>query len=423
MPAKAKPITIGRYPMGMSNLGRPEGLPEGACRNAVNIDFLDNGQARLRGGSSLVYSATDCDSAWSNRRITLFREGTALKRLYRSAGGTYSATTLRSGLAAGAPITFLDENEDVYYTNGWITGKLTVSDYGRVYTDGPWGMERPARQPVSTPLVYGGMHAGSYQVAITYRSAQGEEGGTGVAATVPVAAGGGIALTDIPQPTTASHIRVYASMADGDVLYYYGEYPAGTAGITLAAFQSDVRLETQFGHPPPAGQALCLHNGRIYIAQGSVVWYTDPLRYGLYRPHTHFWLFPEAVRLMASVADGVYVATEERTYFTSGIDTDALNRAEVLPYGAAAGTVVQVPKTQLVAWFSHRGWVLAGPGGQVKNAMEDRNAVSKFRAGAGLFREANGLRQMVAVLRDGEASGLMAQDYVDYETARRGSAI
>jgi hypothetical protein len=424
MPSRSPSITLGRFPKGMTNLGSPEGLPEGSCRNGVNVDFLDNGQPRRRAGNSLVYPGADCDSAWSNQRINLFREGTALKQLKRSSAGVYTATTLRSGLAAATPITFLDVNGDVYYTNSAITGKLTAEDGGRVYTDGPWGVERPARQPVATALGYGGMHPGTYQVAITFRSASGEEGGTGVAATAIVASGEGIALTDIPQPTAASHIRVYASMADGDVLYYQGEYPAGTAGITVSAFQSDVRLETQFGHPPLPGTALCHHNGRIYIAEGPVVWRTEALRYGLFRPDWGFLpMFPEDVRVLASVADGLYVATEAATYFDSGIDTDGFGRRMVLPYGAAAGTVVKVPKTQLVAWFSHRGWVLAGPGGQIKNAMEDRNAVSKFRAGAGLFRETNGVRQLVACLRDGEASGLMAKDYVDFETARRGSAV
>ena len=430
MPSRSPSITLGRFPKGMTNLGSPEGLPEGTCRNGVNVDFLDNGQPRRRAGSSLVYSGTDCDSVWSNGKITLFREGTALKRLVRSSAGTYSATTLRSGLAAATPITFVDVNGDVYYTNGVITGKLTAGDGGRVYTDGPWGVERPARQPVVTALGYGGMHAGTYQVAVTFCDARGEEGGTGVATTVTVTEGGGIALSNIPQPTApqATRARLYVTMANGDVPYLYGEYPVGTTDLAVSVFQSDVRLETQFGHPPPPGHALCLHNGRIYIAQGPVVWSTDPLRYGLYRPDRGFLLFPQEARVLASVADGLYVATEAGTYFDSGIDTEGFARRMVLPYGAAAGTAVKVPKTQLVAWFSHRGWVLAGPGGQIKNAMEDRNAVSKFRAGAGLFRETNGVRQLLAVLRDpqlslGEASGLMAQDYVEFETGRRGEAI
>ena len=159
-----------------------------------------------------------------------------------------------------------------------------------------------------------------------------------------------------------------------------------------------------------------------------MVWFTDALRFGLYRPATNFLLFADTTRVLAAVADGLYVATASRTYFTSGIGTAEQGQREVLPYGAPAGNVVEIPKArdtdvQLVAWFSHRGWVIAGPGGQVRNAMAERNAVSKFRNGAGLFRETNGVRQFVACLRDGEASGLMAKDYVEFETARRGLAV
>ena len=213
-------------------------------------------------------------------------------------------------------------------------------------------------------------------------------------------------------------------MADGDVLYYQGEYPAGTAGITVGAFQSDVRLETQFGYPPPPGQALCLHNGRIYIAQGPVVWQTVPLRvWALTGPTgTSCRRSPRRFACMASVTDGLYVATEAATYFDSGIDTEAIQPAQVLPYGAAAGRAVEGAENATASrGFRTAAGCSPGPAGQVKNAMEERNAVSKFRAGAGLFRETNGVRQFLAVLRDGEASGLMAQDYVDFEMARRGS--
>ena len=412
-----KPITLSGFPKGMSNLGAPYALPEGACRNAVNVDFDDAGKSRLRQGSTLKYAAADCDSLWSNGTITLFREGGSLKELLRDSAGVYSARTLRTGLSAGYRIVFLDVNGEVYWSNGVTNGRI------RSGIDGPWGVERPPRQPVLAAQNAGGMFAGQYQVAITYLATDGEEGGTGLAATVTVAAGGGISLSAIPQPSLGATIRVYCSMADGDVLYRHSDYPAGTGTIVLGAFQSDLAIETQLGYPPPPGTGLELYNGRIYIAQGTVLWPTDPFRYGLYRPHESFFPFTDEIRMHAAVSDALYVATATRTYLLSGIDTEGLRQREVLPYGAPAGVATRLPETDRIAWFSHRGWVVAGAGGAVKNLMEERNAVAEFARAATLYRESGGLKQLVAVAQAGEPPAGQATDYTDYEIARHGVAL
>lgn len=412
-----KPVTLAGFPKGMSNLGAPYALPEGACRNLVNLDVDDAGKTRLRKGSTVKYAAADCDSLWSNGSITLFREGAALKELLRDSAGVYSARTVRAGLTPGYRIAFLDVNGDVCWSNGIVTGRI------RAGVDGPWGVERPPRQPVLAAQNVGGMFAGQYQVAITYLAADGEEGGTGLAATVTVAAGGGIGLSAIPQSALAATIRVYCSMADGDVLYRYGDYPAGTNSIVLGSFQSDLALETQFGYPPPPGTGLELHNARIYIAQGKVLWPTDPFRYGLYMPHKSHFPFADEIRMHAAVSDGIYVATAAKTYFLSGMDTDALRIREVLPYGAPAGAATKLPGTDRIAWFSHRGWVLGGSSGAVKNLMEAQNAVAAFARAATLYREEGGLKQLIAIAQQGVAPAGQAKDYTDYEIARHGVAL
>lgn len=416
MPAP-NPVNIAGFPKGMTNLGAPYALPEGTCRNAVNVDFDDVGKSRLRKGSTLKYAAADCDSLWSNGSITLFREGQYLKELLRDTSGAYTARTVRSGLTPGYRIAFLDVNGEVYWSNGIAAGRI------RAGVDGPWGVQRPPSQPALTAQTVGGMFAGDYQVAITYLATDGEESGTGLAATVTVAAGGGIGLSAIPQPQLAATIRVYCSMADGDVLYRYGDYPAGTGTIVLGAFQSDLALETQLGAPPPPGTGLELYNGRIYIAQGAVLWPTEPFRHGLYRPHESFFPFSDEIRMHAAVSDGLYVATAARTHFLSGIDTEGLRIREVLPYGAPAGVARRLPETDRIAWFSHRGWVLGGPGGVVKNLMEERNAVAQFARAATLYRESGGLKQLIAIAQEGEPPAGQATDYTDYEIARHGVAL
>ncbi|MGH8471094.1 MAG: hypothetical protein ACREVJ_01205 [Gammaproteobacteria bacterium] len=413
-----RPVEIGRFAKGMTNLGMPSGLPEGACRNAVNADFYDDGRWRRRGGRRLVYTSSDADSLWRGAGMTLYRDGTSLKELIRAADGTYTSRTVQSGLAPRRALVYQEVAGEVYWTNGIATGRI------RRGVNGPWGVTPPVQQPALSVTSSGGLDAGLYLVAITYLDASGQESGTGLAEQVSVPQGGGILASAIPSPPAGHRIALYCSPSDGQVLYLFGEYPAAQKEVKIERFQGSIPLETQFGIPPPAGERLCAYNGRIYIAKGSVLHATCPLRYDLSMPAQDDIPFEHPIRVVTDVTDGLYVATDTLTYFVTGLDTDALSMREVLPYGAPAGEAVELPGTSARVWFSHRGLVQAGPQGQIVTRMDGAVAVSRFaKCLAVLYRESAGIKQIVATLRSGEASDLAAQDYVDYELARRGSAV
>ena len=133
-------------------------------------------------------------------------------------------------------------------------------------------------------------------------------------------------------------------------------------------------------------------------------------------------MFASEVTLLASVADGLYICAD-KTYWRADIDTDQFQQREVLPYGGVRGTAIDIPMSDNVAWFSPRGIIVAGLQGQVASVQEDKSAVSDFDSGAMLFREQSGLRQIVASLAGGTESPLLAKDYQQLETARRGEAI
>jgi hypothetical protein len=408
------------WPDGENNVLRSDELPVTALRRSVNYDITDTGNLLRRRGSTKIYTATiEPGTLYSNGSRTLFVEAGNLFELVKM-NGVWKTLLVRTGLGAHS-VAYTSINDDIFYSNGVLTGKVTAEGLVK-----PWGIRGPVEQPNLFASDTGGtLVAGTYQVAVTFVADDGEESGTSLSKTVVVTAdGGSITLRDIPSSVDASTVRVYCSEVNGEGLYRVGEFLNGVPSyrITQVSNAQDIRLQTQFGEVPPAGDVLEYHSGRIYIAQGNVVWYTEPLRYGLVKCATNFLMFPREVTVMKSVEDGIYICADQ-TYWISGIDTNDFQQRAVLPYGAVKGTGINIPKSDNVAWFSRYGFVIAGLEAQITNVQEEKSAVSEFENGAMIFREQRGLRQIIATMGTGTESSFLAPDYVTLETARRGSAI
>ena len=416
MPEYAK---FSGWPDGENNILGGDELALTSLRRSVNYDISDKGHLKRRRGRTRIYTGSPTPGTlYSNGKRVLFVESGNLWELVFISGAW---TRLLVRLSVGArPMVYLSVNDNIYYSNGVITGLLSADG-----ADLPWGIRGPVEQPNILPSASGGsLAAGTYQVAVTFVADSGEESGTPRAKSVVVTANGSIELRDLPTLVDGSLIRVYCSSAGGEGLYRVGDLLPGTPNFRISDVENaqGKRLQTQFGIKPPAGDVLEYHNGRIYIAQGSVVWYTDPLRYGLVKPKMNFLMFPSTVSVMKSVADGIYICSDQ-TYWLSEIDTNEFQQRVVLPYGAVKGTGINIPKSDNVAWFSRFGMVIAGLEAQISNIQEDKSAVSEFENGAMIFREQKGLRQIIATLGTGVQSVHLASDYVTLETARRGNAI
>jgi len=396
-------------------------LPETSLRRAVNFDIMDGGDLHRRRGRTLAYIGSIVpNTLFSNGKRVLFVESSNLWELIKGFDGVWNRMLFRTGVGNHA-MAYLAKDDNIYWSNGILTG--IIDSEGR---DLPWGIRGPVEQPnIAGSDVGGTLDAGTYQVAVTFLDENGQESGTSASKVVEVTTdGGSILLTDIPTPVDGITIQVYCSSANGEGLYRVGRLLAGTPNYRITAVSNvqTIRLQTQFGIKPPAGDVLEYHNGRIYIAEGNVVWYTDALRYGLVKPHRNFLQFPSPVTVMKSVADGIYICADQ-TYWISGIDTNEFQQVPVLPYGAVKGTGINLPESDNVAWFSEEGLVIGGLEAQVTAVQEDKSAVSKFENGAMVFRKQRGLRQIIATLGSGTQSAMLAPDYVSLETARRGNAI
>lgn len=409
------------WPDGENNLRDATELELSQLRRCVNFDVLDNGDLHRRRGTTKVHNGTVVPrTLFSNGKRVLFVESGNLWELVRNIDGSWNSMLVRLSVG-NHPMTYVDVNGDIYWSNQVQTG--IVDQDGN---DLSWGLKAVADQPTVTAGASGGdLVAGVYQVAVTFLDAYGQESGTDLAATVTVAENNSsLLLTDIPTPTDGSTVQVYCSAVNGEVLYRVGKVVPGAPSfrITSASNNLGMQLRTQFCDKPPAGNVLEYHNGRIYIGDGNVVWFTDPLRYGSIRMSTNFMMFPDEVTVIKAVADGMFICAD-KTYWLSGMDTSEFQQVEVLPYGAVYGTGISLPESDNVAWFSEDGLIIAGLEAQVTTVQDDRSAVSRFQNGAMQFRKVKGIRQFVATLGTGVQSEFLAPDYVTLETSRRGNAI
>ena len=174
-------------------------------RRAENVDIDNSGNLRRRESELLVQALTGAHSLYltSDTAGYLVRDSVLFAITLPTYGESFAKT-----LTTNAPVSWLPVGDDLYFSNGTDSGRITQ---GLLF---PLGLPTPDA-PVCT-AIGGSMFAGTYQVAVSYfNSVTGEEGGISASSNPVIAGGLQVAL---PAETTgATHANVYVSAADGSV--------------------------------------------------------------------------------------------------------------------------------------------------------------------------------------------------------------
>lgn len=407
--------SLGPWTLGINNVDSDYELPQGALRDAVNVNLTRSGSARRRNGKVLRF-AGDVHSLFSDG-TTLY--GVSASNLSHFAVQTSGALTVAAGIRSGfvkeRPVAYLKfpsplDHQRVYYSDGILTGMIV----NKVHH--PWGVTNPSGQPTLTPSAAGGMNAGSYQVAVTFENIFNEESGTGEYARVAVAQGGGIILTNIPQPADASvnKVRIYVSDANGSRAYLHTILPVGLTSAVIARTLSPGRqVDTQFMLPPPAGDVMELHYGRIYIASGSVLRWTEAIRPGGFM-NVNSLAFPGAITLIVSTNPGLVVAAD-KTYFMTGTDPRSMTLQERFPYGSFRGSLAVDERRKLKYWLTPKGLCVTTFDGEMRNLTQGRLALRGGDRATSLLRETDGLRHIIGSIEGGESDSLVHREFITAE--------
>jgi hypothetical protein len=184
----------------------------------------------------------------------------------------------------------------------------------------------------------------------------------------------------------------------GDTVYYVtptqtGKVTARVHSAWTAGTYVGPETDRQF-YNPPAGQAIEIHSSRIYIAAGSVVWYSEPFAYDWFELRVGFMMFPERVTGLVSVVDGLWVLTLRDAYFVAGMNPGQDSALRRMPgAGAAEGTMIKVPGDRMLsgenslesAMWCGKAIFAGGPEGQLLNISGSKLVLPAAQTGAAYY--------------------------------------
>lgn len=401
-----KPKKIGNF-RGMNNRLPDTDLDsqDGSyLRNAVNVDISSRGQISRRGGSTIQSAGTDCHSLFGDGNVGYYVEYDKLIKI--DSDGLI--TEISGNIKPGLRMSFCKTPTGLVCTNGesiWrIEGDALVHH----------GLPVPSNQPSVSAAPGGSIRPGRYQFAVAHVGLDGEISGTTDPVSIEVAAGSVLTISGLR--TDLHDLVLYMTEANGDLLYEVSRRMSGTAVLGMMP-SLGARCETIRKLPMPAGHIVRHLNGRLLVASGNFVYYSDTYALALHDPAVNYIPFPERVMMIEPCLNGFYVSAD-KTYWVAG-DAGSAEAIPVLPYRAIEGTPSPDPNGSQVLWMSEKGMVMGDQNGQVKNIQEGAVAVSGSGVGASLFREQGGVKQMLASMTNQGQTVVAARSYMDAEIIRK----
>ena len=149
--------------------------------------------------------------------------------------------------------------------------------------------------------------------------------------------------------------------------------------------------------PLPGGQWVEYWNGRLVVARGASLLFSEPLRYGAHNPMTGYVRFPKRVEWVAPLEDGIYVGLRGSVVFLQGNTPSQLTQKTVAQ-GSAPGMAITVTGEHLsqelaatprvAVFFTPSGFTVGLPNGRV--VYPQNNAVRNLPLFRGRLLQSGG---------------------------------
>lgn len=85
---------------------------------------------------------------------------------------------------------------------------------------------------------------------------------------------------------------------------------------------------------PRPGSHLAFFAGRIFVAEGDVLWWTEPYAFSWFDRSRNYAQFSSDIRMIKAVETGLFVSDEKQTFFLAGQNPREFMRTIVAPYPA-----------------------------------------------------------------------------------------
>lgn len=146
--------------------------------------------------------------------------------------------------------------------------------------------------------------------------------------------------------------------------------------------------KTRIFQGPPIGQRIAYYKGRMYIAQGDKIWYSEPYGPDLWSMSDSFLPFESVTKMVRPVAGGLYISDEYDTWFLAGagpgdFNWDKVDPLPALPWSDSEmlGTMMMTKsgdymfisgKVVSACWMTAQGLVYGGPTGSIEKITEGK---------------------------------------------------
>lgn len=384
---------------GVDLLSNETALLKGTVRRAENVDINSDGRFQRRTGYSVSIPGAGFHSMFSTKRGTLVARDSEVASLNTS---TLALNAL-CDMGSTAPVDFVEYNGHTYLINEgsfwWIPSNGTIR---RV------GVALPARMPDIAAAGTGALPAGRYAVALSRVDERGEESPTKLLGTVDLPAGGGVQLTNLEQSLTHAY-RVYLSPPNGDALYLAEEFSAAFANYLVTQPGDGSIRTTQHLAPMPAGRFVRWHAGRLFVARGDTLWFSEALRPHLHDPRYNFIRFVGDIRFIETIPGGLYVADDRGVWWLGGNEPTqfqqrlvssarAIRRSSLRLSGAHFNREITETDLDVAVWLSEEGYVIGKNSGDAVSLHPERVRVAADLEGRSVFLIRDGIKQIITLV-------------------------
>ena len=171
----------------------------------------------------------------------------------------------------------------------------------------------------------------------------------------------------------------------GDRTYYCNGYERGfiynsVSYSWVAGTYTGPETNRDFS-APSTGVHLAMFQSRMFISEGPVLWWSEPFNFGLYNKAESFGQFHDGIIMIQPVYGGLFVSTDKKTYFASGLNPKDFTLKEVAQFPAIewSNTAEKIDASDMgmdgglcALWASREGAILGFPTGQIFNLNKNK---------------------------------------------------
>lgn len=155
--------------------------------------------------------------------------------------------------------------------------------------------------------------------------------------------------------------------------------------------------------PMKPGHLIEWFNGRLYVARGDELWFSDPMAVYQTDERKNFKQMGGYISMIQAVRDGLYVSNLRVTFFLAGLDPHEAQLVKVADYPAILGTAIKADGERItrdisgraVMWASPRGVCVGLDGGNFVNLTDAFYHPTYSGEGAAILRQVDNFFQIL----------------------------